>query len=142
MGMPTFSIHHCGSNMHEEMTGAMIAGKISVLGSLLGSTLFGAIRCAPWNFGFPTHTEQLLWRIAYLVIMVLPLPSLVSFGAIGCKSSSRNVVGKETRRKSSCGIYRIYKRVANIVTVMIVLVYFLCEFHMLAEVVRALFFFL
>jgi hypothetical protein len=32
MGMTTLSIHHCGGNMHEEMTGAMIAGKILSLG--------------------------------------------------------------------------------------------------------------
>ncbi|KAK7040672.1 hypothetical protein VNI00_009578 [Paramarasmius palmivorus] len=37
------------------------------------TTLFGAIHCIPWNFQFPTHTEQLLWRISAGGLVVLPV---------------------------------------------------------------------
>ncbi|KAK7020713.1 hypothetical protein VNI00_017613 [Paramarasmius palmivorus] len=37
------------------------------------TTLFGAIHCIPWNFQFPTHKEQLLWRISAGGLVVLPV---------------------------------------------------------------------
>ncbi|KAK7020712.1 hypothetical protein VNI00_017612 [Paramarasmius palmivorus] len=41
------------------------------------TTLFGAIHCIPWNFQFPTHTEQLLWRISAGGLVVLPIGAAV-----------------------------------------------------------------
>ncbi|KAK7040665.1 hypothetical protein VNI00_009571 [Paramarasmius palmivorus] len=49
------------------------------------TTLFSAIHCIPWNFQFPTHTEQLLWRISAGGLVVLPIGLaviLVIFGII------------------------------------------------------------
>ncbi|KAK7020727.1 hypothetical protein VNI00_017627 [Paramarasmius palmivorus] len=40
------------------------------------TTLFGAIHCIPWNFQFPTHTEQLLWRISAGGLVVLPIGAI------------------------------------------------------------------
>ncbi|KAK7040674.1 hypothetical protein VNI00_009580 [Paramarasmius palmivorus] len=37
------------------------------------TTLFGAIHCIPWNFRFPTHTEQFLWRISAVGLITLPI---------------------------------------------------------------------
>ncbi|KAK7024603.1 hypothetical protein VNI00_016164 [Paramarasmius palmivorus] len=37
------------------------------------ATLFGAIHCIPWVFQFPTHTEQLLWRISAVAVAVAPI---------------------------------------------------------------------
>ena len=34
--------------------------------------LFGALHCIGWNFDFPTHIEQLLWRIGSLAITAIP----------------------------------------------------------------------
>lgn len=32
------------------------------------TTIFGAIHCIAWSFHFPTHAEQLIWRVSSLVI--------------------------------------------------------------------------
>lgn len=37
------------------------------------AALFGAIHCAAWSFAFPSHTEQLLWRVSSIAITFLPL---------------------------------------------------------------------
>jgi hypothetical protein len=37
------------------------------------TTFFGAIHCIPWNFQFPTHTEQLLWRISATALVAVPV---------------------------------------------------------------------
>ncbi|KAK7024477.1 hypothetical protein VNI00_016274 [Paramarasmius palmivorus] len=42
------------------------------------AALFGAIHCIPWVFPFPTHTEQLLWRISAVAVAVAP----VAMGAL------------------------------------------------------------
>ncbi|PVH80741.1 hypothetical protein DL98DRAFT_515134 [Cadophora sp. DSE1049] len=35
----------------------------SLIGLILGSSIFGGIHCAAWNFSFPTGVERLLWRV-------------------------------------------------------------------------------
>lgn len=37
------------------------------------TVLFGGIHCFAWNFPFPSSAEQLLWRIASVLITVLPV---------------------------------------------------------------------
>ncbi|KAK7022804.1 hypothetical protein VNI00_016931 [Paramarasmius palmivorus] len=37
------------------------------------AALFGAIHCIPWVFQFPTHTEQLLWRISAVAVAAAPV---------------------------------------------------------------------
>jgi hypothetical protein len=37
------------------------------------ATIFGGIHCVGWSFEFPSHTEQLLWRIASIAITSAPL---------------------------------------------------------------------
>ncbi|KAK7040655.1 hypothetical protein VNI00_009561 [Paramarasmius palmivorus] len=37
------------------------------------AALFGAIHCIPWAFQFPTHTEQLLWRVAAVAVAAAPI---------------------------------------------------------------------
>ncbi|ESK84724.1 hypothetical protein Moror_607 [Moniliophthora roreri MCA 2997] len=37
------------------------------------AAVFGAIHCIPWAFHFPTHTEQLLWRICAISIAAAPI---------------------------------------------------------------------
>ena len=43
-----------------------------IVGAVI-ATIFGAIHCVAWSFQFPSHTEQLLWRIASLSITCLPM---------------------------------------------------------------------
>jgi hypothetical protein len=37
------------------------------------ATILGAIHCVAWFFQFPSHAEQLLWRIASLSITCSPM---------------------------------------------------------------------
>jgi len=43
---------------------------------------FGALHCIGWNFDFPSHIEQLLWRIGSLAITSIPFVLFV-FGVTG-----------------------------------------------------------
>jgi hypothetical protein len=40
---------------------------------LLVWVIFGALHTIAWNFQFPTHTEQTLWRFASLLLLSLPI---------------------------------------------------------------------
>ncbi|KIK62344.1 hypothetical protein GYMLUDRAFT_243000 [Collybiopsis luxurians FD-317 M1] len=43
--------------------------------------LFGAIHCSAWAFAFPSTTEQVLWRIAAVIVTCAPLAiALVMYG--------------------------------------------------------------
>ncbi|KAK7022778.1 hypothetical protein VNI00_016949 [Paramarasmius palmivorus] len=44
------------------------------------AALFGAIHCIPWLFQFPTHTEQLLWRISAVAVAAAPIAMGVLHG--------------------------------------------------------------
>ncbi|THU93052.1 hypothetical protein K435DRAFT_670906 [Dendrothele bispora CBS 962.96] len=35
--------------------------------------VFGGIHCAPWNSIFPTHAEQILWRVSAVTMTAFPL---------------------------------------------------------------------
>ena len=39
----------------------------------LFSVIFGGPHCIGWNFKFPTHTKQTLWRSTSLAIAAIPL---------------------------------------------------------------------
>jgi hypothetical protein len=52
----------------------------NIAGAII-ATMFGAIHCVVWSFQFPSHTEQLLWRIASLSITCSP--TVVFFVALG-----------------------------------------------------------
>jgi len=41
------------------------------------AAIFGALHCIAWNFHFPSHIEQLLWRIGSLTITLIPSAPLV-----------------------------------------------------------------
>ena len=43
------------------------------LGAVVGAVVFGALHCAAWNLRFPTSFEHLLWRIASVFTMAVPL---------------------------------------------------------------------
>jgi hypothetical protein len=45
---------------------------LSMMGILV-TTVFGGIHCIGWSFDFPSHTEQLLWRISSISITAIPL---------------------------------------------------------------------
>ena len=43
------------------------------------ATLFGAVHCIGWNFIFPSHAEQYLWRLSSLVTTCTPVLMLATF---------------------------------------------------------------
>ena len=52
-------------------SGGVSQWSISIAGAVI-ATIFGGIHCVAWSFQFPSHTEQLLWRIASLSITCVP----------------------------------------------------------------------
>ncbi|KAH8807157.1 hypothetical protein F5884DRAFT_730769 [Xylogone sp. PMI_703] len=49
-----------------------------VSGFYLGAIIYGVCHCIAWNFTFPTHVEQILWRTSSVLLSVLPiLPPLI-----------------------------------------------------------------
>jgi hypothetical protein len=52
----------------------------SVSGIILVTMVFGGIHCVAWSFAFPSHTEQLLWRISSIAITgVIPVVAGIVF---------------------------------------------------------------
>ena len=45
----------------------------------LSAILFGGLHCIAWNFHFPTHAEQIIWRTSSLFIATIPVTVLLSF---------------------------------------------------------------
>jgi hypothetical protein len=86
--VPYFSFAHMGFGMIDTKAvkvGTMFYGGVSqwscgIAGGVI-ATMFGAIHCVAWSFQFPSHTEQLLWRIASLSITCLPMGLL--FAGVG-----------------------------------------------------------
>jgi hypothetical protein len=37
------------------------------------AVVFGAIHCFAWSFQFPSHMEQILWRVSSIVITCTPV---------------------------------------------------------------------
>jgi hypothetical protein len=50
-------------------------------GGMLVTTIFGLIHCIGWWLDFPSHAEQLLWRISSITIIGIPV-GIVAIGAI------------------------------------------------------------
>ncbi|THU75991.1 hypothetical protein K435DRAFT_974620 [Dendrothele bispora CBS 962.96] len=42
--------------------------------------VFSGIHCTPWNSTFPTHTEQILWRVSAVTVTAFPLVWFPLFG--------------------------------------------------------------
>ncbi|KAL0945443.1 hypothetical protein HGRIS_000933 [Hohenbuehelia grisea] len=48
-----------------------------MVGCALAITVFGALHLAAWDFDFPSHVEQLLWRIASCILTGTALLGLI-----------------------------------------------------------------
>lgn len=44
---------------------------------MLGATIFGAVHCIAWPYSFPSHAEQLLWRMSAIAIVAIPVAMLI-----------------------------------------------------------------
>lgn len=60
-------------------SGPLSATEETLAGSavMMIAAIFGAIHCIGWSFEFPSHTEQVLWRLASIAITLSPLPLLM-----------------------------------------------------------------
>ena len=62
----------------------------------LVAVIFGAIHCIAWSFQFPSHMEQMLWRISATVIIcvpvLLPLVGLLGLVHLPWLSDKREVL--------------------------------------------------
>ncbi|KAH8818108.1 hypothetical protein F5882DRAFT_433567 [Hyaloscypha sp. PMI_1271] len=65
----------------ESLAGGYESASYFVLGLALGSSLFGGIHVAAWNFTFPTKVELILWRVAsiYCTAFICLFVVLLSF---------------------------------------------------------------
>jgi len=50
----------------------MVTTMIPIFCFAIVGGLFGAISCLAWNSSFPTHIEQMLWRISAVVVTLAP----------------------------------------------------------------------
>ncbi|KAI0062794.1 hypothetical protein BV25DRAFT_1855598 [Artomyces pyxidatus] len=40
--------------------------------ALGAAMVFGAVHCAAWNYAFPSHAEELIWRVSSVAIVAVP----------------------------------------------------------------------
>ncbi|KAG2369102.1 hypothetical protein BDR07DRAFT_1604982 [Suillus spraguei] len=58
------------------------SAKITTIVGSVSGMVFGAIHCLGWNFVFPRHTEQILWRVASIGMacsLMIPFVGVVTF---------------------------------------------------------------
>lgn len=60
----------CSGRMHRIVTADVVA--------LLVAMVFGAIHCIAWSSAFPSYTEQLMWRMSAIAIVVIPVTMTLS----------------------------------------------------------------
>jgi hypothetical protein len=64
--------------------------------SMLVAVIFGAIHCIAWSFQFPSHMEQMLWRMSAIAIIcvpvLLPLVGLLGLVHLPWLSNKREVL--------------------------------------------------
>ena len=62
----------------------------------LVAVIFGAIHCIAWSFQFPSHMEQILWRVSAIAIIcvpiLFPLVGLFAFIDLPWLSNKRGVL--------------------------------------------------
>jgi hypothetical protein len=72
--------------LREERVPTFYAGRTPVdikswytllLAEILVAMIFGGIHCIAWSFSFPTHVEQILWRVSSIATISIPICFLV-----------------------------------------------------------------
>lgn len=93
---------------------------VSIIGALAGM-VFGAVHCIAWNFTFPTHTEQMLWRVASLTMAVMPGFALAAITYLYLVSDGKTVPHAAALTTSSFFITLVYVNCRLIVMVLMLL---------------------
>ncbi|KZP09488.1 hypothetical protein FIBSPDRAFT_839390 [Athelia psychrophila] len=83
----------------EEQVPAFYAGKpdshivfLANFITLLITLVFGAVHCIAWSSAFPSHTEQLLWRISSATIVIVPFILIILVGLLTLRSRLLSMV--------------------------------------------------
>lgn len=105
--------------------------KSDVYGLLLGTTVFGAVHIAAWNFVFPTSIESLLWKVAAVLCTTMAL-------AFACLV----ILRRWSRGSHWCGFVRhiqgVLRGITGICMILIPLSYVVCRFFLVVEIFRSL----
>jgi hypothetical protein len=76
--MPNNTIHRiCWSKNQEGDTADRYPRITFMIGSVTGAVIFDTPHLFAWNFAFPTTAERLIWRIAAVLVVILPVMGLV-----------------------------------------------------------------
>jgi hypothetical protein len=67
-----------------------------IFGLFLGTTVFGAVHIAAWNFVFPTPVESLLWKIAAVLCTTMGLVFGVVIGIFSFNTGSSGYIYNTT----------------------------------------------
>jgi hypothetical protein len=97
-----------------------------IFGLFLGSTVFGTVHLAAWNFVFPTPVESLLWKIAAVLCTTMGLIFGVCIGIWFAFIDS---------------FYHIYNTLVVIylfIFYVIPLIYVVCRLFLVVEIFRCL----
>ncbi|KAL1880825.1 hypothetical protein Plec18167_003360 [Paecilomyces lecythidis] len=97
-------------------------------GLIVGAVLFGGIHCLSWNSHFPTSTERVLWHISCLLLTIGPLVG-------GICNSLMNWIRSRLHRG---GKTRATGYIANLLSLVLMLPYFLTRLYLTIEVLRCL----
>jgi len=95
-----------------------------VFGLFLGTTVFGAVHIAAWNFVFPTSVESLLWKIAAVFCTAMGL----AFGGV------LNFLDVALNHVESLGILIL----AYAILVLITASYVVCRLFLVIEIFKCL----
>jgi hypothetical protein len=76
--MPNNTVHRIRRSKDQESDTADRYPRITfMIGSVTGAVIFGTPHLFAWNFTFPTTAERLIWRVAAILVVILPVMGLV-----------------------------------------------------------------
>jgi len=137
--IPNNTVHRIHWSKNQEPDSADRYPRISFLiGSVTGAIIFGVPHLFAWNFAFPTTIERLIWRIAAVLAVVLPVVGLVVdlifsfFYKRKARHARHAIMPGHFQRKFLSIISKIIWIFA--------LSYFLVRIYMMVEVFRSLFY--
>lgn len=110
---------------------------VFIIGGAIGAVVFGAPHLAGWFFTFPTPVEQLLWRIAALMSVGLPVIGVIVDSGYGVLYQQ---FGRRKRENASLpGAYqkRYLQRVSKLIW-LFALPYLVGRLYIVVEVFRCL----
>jgi hypothetical protein len=134
--MPNNTVHRIRRSKNQETDTADRYPRITfMIGSVTSAIIFGTPHLFAWNFAFPTTVERLIWRIAAVLVVILPVLGLV----VDLVFSFFYKRKARTAQTSLPGHFQ--NRFLNIVSKIIwifALPYLLARVYMIAEVFRSL----